>query len=129
MKKIFSAIVIAALLPWSCYANCDWTQIKKNSDGTYTYSEQLHLCVGQLVQDNKAKDQQIQDLNKAITLKDLAIKEADARADNWMLTSKNLEDRLQKVDSIEKKNEWVYFGLGILVTGAAVWGANKLAYH
>lgn len=126
MNQFVRVLVTFCILCNQVFAGCDWAQIKKNPDNTFTYPENLHICVGKLVQDNKVKDQQLSDLTKAISLKDLAIKEADGRATLWSDTSSKLEDRLQKVDSLEKKNEWLYFSLGVLTTFAAGYTAAKL---
>lgn len=108
------------------FADCDFSTIVPGPNHTFIYTQECHHKVGQLVQDNKAKDGQISDLLKAITLKDLAIGVADQRAQLWNDTATKLEDRLQKVDSLQSRNETVYFGLGILTTFAAAWVAGKL---
>lgn len=124
--KYLTLLVIFSLLSNLAKADCDWSKIKKNSDNTYTYSEELHLCVGSLVQDNKVKTQKIADLTKAISLKDLAIQASDTRANLWMDTSSKLEDRLQKVDSLSSKNSILYFGMGVATTFLAAWAAARL---
>lgn len=112
------------------YASCDWSKgITPLPDGSFKYSSACHLAVGQLVQDNSVKDKQIVDLSKAIQLKDLAIQQSDARANLWMNTSATLEQRLQKVDSMEKTNSWVSFGLGALTVLGAGWMASQLIRH
>lgn len=127
MKKIVSLVLLFSFISNVVLADCDFkTGIMPLSDGGYRYSEACHLKVGQLVQDNAIKDQQIQDLNKAITLKDLALQKSDDRANLWMNTSGQLEDRLTKVDSLEKKNDLLYVGLGVLGTVLAVWAAGQL---
>lgn len=120
--KIINIVVLLSLISNLSYADCDFsTGIKPNTDGSFTYTKECHLKVGQLVQDNKTKDTQITDLNKAITLKDLALKESEDRASLWMNTSFKLEDRLSKIDGLEKKNDILYFGLGaLMVIGTAV---------
>lgn len=120
--KIINIVVLLSLISNLSYADCDFsTGIKPNTDGSFTYTKECHLKVGQLVQDNKTKDMQITDLNKAITLKDLALKESEDRASLWMNTSFKLEDRLSKIDGLEKKNDILYFGLGaLMVIGTAV---------
>lgn len=129
MKKIIALVLSFSLFSGSCFADCDWSRIVKNPDGTYTYSKELNLCVGQNVQDGKTKDVQIQDLMKAVSLKDLAIQKADARAQNWMDTSFKLDEKVQSAVKDEKLSSWAYFGLGILTTFAAGYTAAKLAGH
>ena len=106
--------------------SCDWSSIVKNTNGTYTYSKALHLCVGQLVEDNATKTQQIDDLTKAISMKDLALQASDQRATLWMTTSGTLENRLQTVDSLQQGSEKLMFGLGVLMTLGATFAAAKL---
>jgi len=128
MKKIIS-IVILICISSNALADCDWTKIKENADGTYTYSKELNLCEGKLVQDTKIKDQQLQDLSKSVNLKDLALKDSDTRATNWSETSRQLEERLQKVDSSQKSSEYLSFGLGVFFTILSVYGASKLVHN
>ena len=126
MKKTISLLVMSSFLSNAAMADCDWTKIKKNSDNTYTYSENLHLCVGRLVEDNKNLTAQNQDLKKAIDLKDLAIKYSDDRTQLWMKTSDQLMTRVNSIDSTYKRNEFLYFGLGVLATIGASFAAAKL---
>src|SRR5580704_2146600 len=124
MKTLIVTIFAFILTIQNSFAdNCDWSQIKANSDGTYTYSAELNRCVGRTVRDLNAANQQIADYQKSITLKDLAIKDADSRANTWMNTSLTLEDHLSTIDSEIQKNKILYLGLGILVTSLSVWGA------
>ena len=127
MKTLINLVVLLCFISNIASAGCDWSKdITPGPNKTFVYSEACHLAVGQLVQDNKVKTQQVQDLTKALTLKDLALTASDSRATLWSNTSQNLEDRLQKVDSLEKKNEILYFALGVLATGLSVWGASQL---
>lgn len=124
---IILALISVICLPQQVLADCDFAKgITKGPNKTFIYSEECHLKVGQLVQDNKVQTQQLGDLTKAVSLKDLALKDSDARAQIWMDTSGKLEDRLQKVDSLERKNDILYFGLGVVTTFLAVYGSAKL---
>lgn len=127
-KSILSLITIVCfLISQSVMADCNFkTDIAPGPNKTFIYSEACHLKVGQMVQDAKTKTQQLDDLTKAISLKDLALQESDKRATLWNGTASKLEDRLQKVDSLEKKNEVLYFGLGVLTTFLAAYAAAKL---
>ena len=120
MKGVISVLVAASLFVNVAMADCDFsTGITPGPNHTFIYSEDCHQKVGQLVQDNKTKDAQLADYAKAIDLKDLAIKKADERANMWMDTSTKLEDRLTKVDELQSKNNFIYYGLGILTVLAA----------
>lgn len=129
MKKVITSFLLFCLFSNLTFADCDWSKIKKNPDNTYTYSETLHLCVGQLVQDNKTLLAQNQDLTKALTLKDLALKASDDRATLWNNTATNLEARLQKVDSMDKKSEWIMFALGAATVIGAGFMASQLTHR
>jgi hypothetical protein len=126
MKKLIACILLFVSSA-NAFADCDWSTIKKLPDGGYEYTPALHLCVGNLVQDNKTKDLQIADLNQAITLKDLALKESDDRVVLWEKTAGDELDRLNKISNDQKHNDWLYFGLGVATTFLAGYAAAKLA--
>lgn len=113
MKKF---VIVILCLSNIALGDCNWASIKTLPNGNYEYTPTLHLCVGKLVQDGKVKDTQIQDLTKAIQLKDLALTASDSRAKLWMDTSLSEQDRLMKIDSAQKQNNFLYFGLGILAS-------------
>ena len=120
MRKIISFLLVLSLFSQAALADCDFkTGVTPGPNKTFVYSEECHLKVGQLVQDNKTKDAQIADLTKAISLKDLALTKADERTQLWMTSADALTDRVTKIDSEVKHNEWLYFGLGVLTTFAA----------
>jgi hypothetical protein len=107
-------------------ADCDFaTGITPGPNKTFVYTEACHQKVGAVVQDNKNKTTQVDDLNKAISLKNVALDNADKRATLWMDTSGKLEDRLQKVDNLQKTNERIYFGLGVLTAVISIFAAAK----
>jgi hypothetical protein len=133
--KIFSLILVISLISTQAFAVstttsdgtvCDWSKVVANPDGTYTYSKQLNLCVGKTVQDGQTKDQQIADLHKSVDLYKTTIQTDEQRIQNWITTSVNLENRVEATSSLEKKNEWLYFGLGVAATCAAAYTANKI---
>jgi hypothetical protein len=121
-------LVICLLMPRIAQADCDFSKgIKPGPSDTYIYTEDCHKKVGSLVKQNSNQAIAIQDLNKALTVKDLSLQQSDKRATLWNNTASDLENRLQKVDSLEKTNNWLYFGLGVLTTFAAGYAAAKLA--
>lgn len=128
MKNIICLILIC-FLSKTALADCDWTQIKKNTDNTYTYTENLHICVGHLVQSNKTLTAQNEDLTKAIQLKDLALTKSDERVQLWMDTSNKLEDRVTKIDQLYKSNEFMYFTGGVLSAVLVGFATAKLIGH
>ena len=120
-------MILCFLFPFRVFADCDFSKgITAGPNKTFIYTESCHQKVGTVVADDAAKTIQVNDLNKAITLKDLALQDSDKSKQAWMKTSATLEDRLQKVDGLEKKNDILYFGLGVLTTFAAALAAAKL---
>jgi hypothetical protein len=127
MKKLISLILALSLFSSIALADCDFeTGVTSLPDGGFRYSKECNLRVGQLFQDNKTKTVQIADLTKALSLKDLALKASDERAQMWMNSSIKLENNVSKIDDLQKKNEILYFAMGVVFTGAAVWGASQL---
>lgn len=109
------------MLPSIAFADCNFaTDITALPDGGYRYSKDCHIQVGVMKKQNDNYLGAITDLKKAITLKDLAITESDARTQNWMDTSFRLEKREESIESLRKQNDWIYFGLGAL----AILGAG-----
>jgi len=127
MKKLICVILSLLMFSNICFADCDWAQIKKLPDGGYEYSPALNLCVGQLVQTNAVQTQQLQDLGKAIQLKDLALTNSDARVALWQKSSDDELSRLNTIQSDEKHSDWLFFGLGVATTFLAGYTAAKLA--
>ena len=129
MKLFIAALLLFAMTCQVALADCDYSKIVASPDGqTYTYSRELHLCVGRMKKDLDSANTQIADYKSAITLKDLAMVDSEKRTDLWMNSTFALQDRMSKIDSLEKKNNTLYFVLGILVTSAAVYGAGQLAH-
>lgn len=126
MKKLILALTVVCLLPISSFADCDYTKIVSNSDGTYQYSRELHICVGIMKRDLGIALTQKDLLYSALELKEVALTKANERADLWMQTSKKLESNIETMDSLYQRNKWLYFGLGILAASAAVYGAGQL---
>jgi len=125
MKKIVFLVAAIAMFCNTAFADCALSDLVHNADGTVTYSKADHICVGNLVQDDATKTKQVTDLNKAITLKDLAITKSDARAQLWQDTSLKLEDNITKVDSYKSYSNWAYFALGALtIIGAGIAAAQ-----
>ena len=79
-KKLLSIFLMIATTN-QANASCDFSKdIKENLDGTFTYSKDCNVEVGKRIKELDIRRQQIEDFNKAITLKDLAISKADERA-------------------------------------------------
>jgi len=126
MKKFLVALIVTALLPIQAFADCDFSSGITKVEGGYLYTRECHIKVGEMKYDLGAKDLQIEKLNKALTFKDLAIDNANKRADLWMNTSFKLEDRINTIDELRSRNQWLYFGLGVLTVFAAGYAAKQI---
>ena len=114
MKKLIIFILLFSL---NANATCDWkTGITPGPNKTYIYNEECHQAVGALVQANK-------DLTSAIQLKDLALTTSDSRTIMWQKSADDELDRLNKIQSEQKKSDWLAFSLGALT----VLGSGFLA--
>ena len=128
MKILIVCLLIIGMPLKSLAEECNWsTGIEKLSDGRFAYSSSCHKLVGKTVADLKDREEQVAKLEKVIELKDLAINLHEKRADLWMNTSLKLEDRVNSIEAMRSTNQWLYFGLGVLGTSLAVWGAGQLA--
>lgn len=123
--KLISIVLALSLFGNIAFANCDYSDIKK-VDGGYLYTKELHLCVGEMKQDLEIEQKRTVKLTEALTFKDLAIDNANKRADLWMNTSFKLEDRINTIDELRSRNQWLYFGLGVLTVFAAGYAAKQI---
>lgn len=130
MRKIIATAMFVIMGTLSCsnvFADtCDWSTITVNKDGSRTYPLALHLCVGQLVQDMPLKDKQIAELNRVITLKDLALQQETNRANMWQETSLKLTETVNKYESARQTTEVVAFGLGIATVALSAWALGQV---
>lgn len=123
--KAFSVLFALSLVWNSCFASCDFSTVERQGN-KFIYSAECHKKVYKLIQEAKKREEQVEELNKTIKLKDLAIDTHMDRAEKWRKTSYELEDRVITMQKIKKYNDWLYFGLGFLAAGLAVYGAGQL---
>lgn len=129
MKLILTLISIISFVSNIALADCDFkTGISPIVDG-FKYSQQCHQQVGIMVQELQIKDKQLEDLNKAIDLKNTALKASDDRTQLWMDASFKLEARTEAIENLRKSNDWIYFGLGALTILGAGFMAASLVRH
>lgn len=126
-RSLSSLLILAMFASASAQAaDCDFSKIEKLPDGRYAYSPECNRKVGKMVADEQDRQDQI--AAKDVQIKDLGI-QADVqqkRATVWMDTSLKLENQVNEMEALKARNQWLFFGLGIVVTGAAVWGAGQL---
>lgn len=94
--------------------------------GRFSYSESCHVEFGKLRQTEKDRQDQVVHLEESLKLKDLALDLSNKRIENWQEATYKVEDRLLKMEKTSETVKMLYFGLGIVVMGAAVWGAGQL---
>ena len=124
MKKLFTVLVL--LMSFNVTATCDFKSVKKVGADTFIYTKECHLEVGKLVKVEKIRKGQVADLNKSITLKDLAITKADARISLWKDTTYKLEDRMLKQRKYSRLNNTLIFGSGVLTVILSAWAMGQL---
>lgn len=123
----FVCFLLSLVVSVPSYASCDWSKdVSKNSDGSYTYSKQCHLEVGSSLEELDLRRKQVDELNKTIELKDLAIKYSEERAQLWMDSSLKMNDRLNQYEASRSREPWLYFGIGVAATVLSVWAAGQI---
>lgn len=130
MSRRIASLVLAASLftAQTGWAECKWAEgVKKAPDGThYDYTKECHKRVGDTVEELDKRRQQVE--LQQLTIKDLQViaLEYHKEADVFKNGMKKLEDRNNALEKLESKNKVLYFILGVVVTGAAVYGAGQL---
>lgn len=127
MKKLVLIFLTIAIFCNKSLALCDFAKdIKENQDGSYSYTRECHVEVGKRVKRLALVEEQTTELEKTIELKDLALTKQKERADKWMATSFQLEDKLRSYDSVANKDKTLHFILGVGVTILSVWAAGQI---
>lgn len=126
MKKLINLILVVTMISSTAFAECKWAEGVKKADGGYLYTIDCHARVGVTLKDNDDYKIEVKELRKTIEFKDLALKKADERTEEWMKATYKLEERVDKIESAANKTKWLYFILGVVATSAAVYGAGQL---
>jgi hypothetical protein len=126
---LFSSASLGLTVTTSDGTSCDFSTIKSNADGTYTYSATQNSCVGKIIQDGATKDKQMADLYKAITQFKLTIATDEQRIQALMVSLSEVSARVEKSDNLQKSNDKLAFGLGVLTTLVAAETMAKLSGH
>jgi hypothetical protein len=122
--RIFLAII---LFNSTAFGACSLANdIKKNEDGSYTYTRDCHVEVGKTYKELDLRREQVDKLEKVVELKDLAISKQHERLDLWMQSHAKLEDRVNTIEKYNDSQKWIAFGLGVIVMRLAVKGAGQL---
>lgn len=128
MKKALSLLMSLTVLLASVnsYAECKWADGIKKAEGGFLYSNDCHKRVGKIVQDLEDREVEVVNLRKGLELKDLALQKSDERIMLWRNESYEQYDRMMRQSELANRNQYLWFVLGIVVTGAAVHGAGQL---
>ena len=125
-------LLMVSLVDHSVLASCNPKSnehIYKSTDYNpprYVYSKDCHVDYGRLREEEPLRKKQVEHLKESIRLKDLAIDYSNKRIDNWQKTTFKLEDKLLKIEKNNERIKWIYFGLGVVVMGGAVWAAGQI---
>lgn len=124
--KLLSILMLTLIFSNTCFAECDFsTGIVKQGD-SYLYSKECHVQVGRDQKELDNKRGEVVELRKTIELKDLALVQQQKRVDLWQETSFKMEEKFSTYDSLQSKNNLLYFVVGVGLTALSVWGAGQL---
>lgn len=132
MKKI---LIISLLIPTLVFGKCDFSKgISKNTDGSYTYTKECHVAVGELNKEigilkeiEENRKQQVERLSKSLELKDLALEKSDERMNNWRAEAYKQNDAMLSVYNKSKYSDYIVFGLGVVTAILSGYTYSKLA--
>jgi len=119
--------LLLLFLTTAVWADCNLkTGITKNSDGSFKYTRECHLLMGDWKKDRDSFKAENETLRKNITLKDLSITHHEQRTKLWMDSSYDLEKRLTTIQRFNSTDRWFHFGLGIVATGLSIYLAGQI---
>lgn len=125
--RIIILTIYFSLISMSAYPECNYKEdIKKNQDGTYTYTRDCHIEFGRTLEELDIRKEQLDNSKKIITLKDLAIQDYERNVSLWKNTSIDLNNRLEKIDSSRSMDKTLYFALGVVTTFLSVYASSKI---
>lgn len=125
-QKILSLFLILGIGLSAFGAECDPSTIKQNVDGTYTYSRDCHVWVGQTKKRLTLLEDKVVQLEKKIELKDLAILKQEEIANHWRDTSFKLNDKLNTYEAVRISNQRLYFVGGLLTALASAYVGSRV---
>ena len=123
-------IMMVSLVSQTALADCKpSTDIYESYDynpSKFVYTQECHIDYGRLRKVEPQREEQVKELKKSITMKDLALTTANDRIEVWQKTTYKLQGKLLTVEKNNDKLKWIYFGIGILTMSGAVWAAGQL---
>lgn len=119
-QKVLAFIVALALSVPAFGAECDTSTIKKQADGSYSYTKDCHVSVGEALGELDLRREEVKLLRGSLTDMNAAYGIQQKRAESWLDTSLKLEDTIQRQKRINDLEKWLWFGAGcLLMYGAA----------
>ena len=119
-------ILFSLLLTTNSIFACDFSSDVKKENNIYKYTEECHGEVGKIVKENDLNKEQINELEKSIELKDLALKISDKRANLYEEIAEKNTDRLNRLEESRKFSNWLYFASGVAASVLSVFAASKV---
>jgi len=96
-------------------AECDTSTIKKTDKGTYEYTKDCHIAVGQKLEELDLRTEQVEKLNKSVLQYKMGYDIQADRANDWMKTSLELDKQLQRQKTFSDLEKVGYFVLGVFI--------------
>lgn len=100
----------------AAFAECNWRDIQKKSDGSFIYPRSCHLAVGKLVLDEKDQTEAIALLKESLKKKEEALSKSKERSEVYKDATEKMEKKVEKIDQLRKTQRWYYFAAGVLTT-------------
>lgn len=105
---------------------CNFNTDIKKQDGLYLYTVSCHKEVGKMYMDNKDLLKENEQLEKAYKNLKEDIRLSDKQMRLWRDETYEQHKRLMNVKNASDNEKWLWFGIGVLVMGGAVYGAGQL---
>jgi curli biogenesis system outer membrane secretion channel CsgG len=124
-RQVLAVLLSLSLAAPASASECKTEEIKKNADGSFTYSKECHVRVGEVVGELDLRREEVKLLRGS--LKDLSVGYdiQQKRAEDWLQTSLKLEDTIQRQKRISDLEKWLWFGAGILLMYGATSAVSK----
>lgn len=125
--KFIPFMIYFTFIPYMAYSSCDYkNDIKRNQDGSYTYTKDCHIEFGKTIEELEIRKEQLENTKKIITLKDLAVQDYERNVTIWKNTALDLNNRLEKIEDSRNTDKTIYFILGVATSVLSAYTASKL---
>lgn len=126
MKHVL-ILLLTFTFAFPAWGECKWaSDIKENSDGSYTYTRECHIEAGKKIKGYSLLETEVSELRKTIELKDLALTKQTAQTQMWMDTSLKTGDKLASYEHARTADNNLHFAAGLGVAILSVWAAGQL---